>query len=66
LSLQSLCGRFGLAATLLVASYFASDDGLLPQSTLQTILLFYVCAGLFVLTFLSLTTRYIRRLSSDA
>jgi MFS family permease len=66
LSLQSLCGRLGLAASLLMVSALAPGDGVLEIPELQVILLAYVIAGIIVVTALAVTSRFLRETDSGA
>ncbi len=57
LSLQSFCGRLFFAGTLLVASTVSSDSGQMPYAEIQTVLGWYVVAGLVVFAGLALLVR---------
>ena len=60
LSLQSLTGRLILAGTLFVISLSVPDNAILSHADLQTVLPWYVAAGLAVLAGLFLTVRYVK------
>lgn len=55
LSLQSLCGRIAFSGALLVASLGASERGVLTHAALQSILVWYVAAGVTLLIALAAT-----------
>ena len=60
LSLQSLCARMLLAGSLMVLSSGASREAALSHAEIQSILLWYLVAGLAVLAGLVLTARTMR------
>ncbi|MEL6521513.1 MAG: MFS transporter [Pseudomonadota bacterium] len=57
LSLKSLTGRLAFSATLFAASLAASDVGELQRNEMQSVLTWYVVAGLVALVILSLAAR---------
>ncbi len=57
LSLQSLAGRALFAATLFVSATASSNAGLMPYSEIQSILVWYVVAGVIALAGLALWAR---------
>ncbi|MGI9464958.1 MAG: MFS transporter [Aestuariivirgaceae bacterium] len=61
LSLQSLIGRVILAASLITVSLTVPETGILQHAILQTILVWYVAAGLILLAGLAATTRFLRQ-----